>query len=212
MDKLAEEIWKTILCSLIVTTAIVGFLRYLDQDNWWRIPQKPPYLEKFDNNPLVYYSVENISRKGSPTAGLFFMNTLQKIVDGEHGVFEDVLAGQVLSVKVSAFGHTVRSPSFRLQDREIRHLVFTLKDDKLEFSGSHSRFRNPVMPKALGRDSDQLAIAGVLKLIGSYQPIEKVEAKEKEKKKLRDNDVNDLPGNVNPFENRLPFYMFLHSR
>lgn len=218
MDKLAEEIWKTTLCSLVVTTAIVGLVRYVDQDPWWRIPPKP-YPEKFfDDSPLVYYSIENADEKGSPLAGLFFMNTLQQQVAGKYGVFDDVLPGQVLSLKISILNQATRSPSFRLQEREIRHLFFAYRDNGLEYLGSHSQRREPKYPKVLNLETEKLASANFVKAIENYRPIEAAEAKENEKKSIkdgresRDNYIDNFPGNVNPLADRFPFYMFLHFR
>ncbi|MFH1183054.1 MAG: hypothetical protein V1690_02220 [Candidatus Moraniibacteriota bacterium] len=212
MEKLAEEIWKTTLYSLVVASAVVGLMRYIDHDPWWKISQIP-ISEESENNPLVYYSIINSNDKAGLNAGLFFMNTLQQESADKHGVFEYVLPGQVLSVRVNISNQTIRSPAFRLQEREIRHLVFAYANNKLEYLGSHSRLRELKFSKALNLETEKLASANVLKVIETYQPIEKAEAKEKaEPKKLRDDNIHNFPGNVNPLTDHFPFDIFLHFR
>lgn len=212
MEKLAEDIWKTILYSLVVASAVVGLMRYADQDPWWQINQIS-ISEEPENNPLVYYSIINSDDKTSAQAGLFFMNTLQQKSVGLHGVFENILPGQALSLLISSANQTVRIPAFRLQEREIRHFVFAFRNNKLEYLSSHSRIRELKYPHVLNLEENKLASANVIKIIENYQPIEKAEAKEKvELKKLRDDNVHDFSRNINPFADHFPFDIFLHFR
>lgn len=214
MENLGEEIWKTTLYSLVVASAVVGLMRYIDQDPWWKLNQIP-LSEESEKSPLVYYSIINANERDSASAGLFFMNTLQKVSLGKHGTFENTYPGQILSVNINYANQTIRSPSFRLQEREIRHLVFTYDNNGLQYLGSHSRKRDLKLTKAFNFETEKLVSANILKAIENYQPIEQAAAKEKlpiEDQKLRDNNVNDFPGNINPLADHFPFYIFLHSR
>lgn len=229
MDNLAEDIWKTTLYSLVVASAVVGLMRYIDQDPWWQINQFT-ISEESENNPLVYYSIKNSNDETSFKAGLFFMNTLQQRSSGLHGAFENVLPGQALSLIINFSDQSIRIPAFRLQEREIRHFVFAYQDNKLEYLGSHSRLREVKYPRVLNLEENKLASANVLKVIENYQPIEKVEAKENIKTSATggslpgrqagasggqdsgNNDIHNFPRNINPLTNHFPFDIFLHFR
>jgi len=177
MEKLAEDIWKTIWCSLAAAVAIVGFLRYLDQDRWWQTNLNL-YPEEYENGPLIYYHIQGIDKYGY--AELFVNNVPQETVGGEYGVFRNVLSGQIVSLKVFADGKELFSPVFRLQEREIRLLTFEKKNGALAFLSAHSRIKNAstgniaIFKQSEKEDLFQLAI---LREIENYKPVAEAEAK-----------------------------------
>jgi len=189
MSKLAEEIWKIIWCSLVVVTISIGFLRYRDNDHWWEI-NRATDLEEYENNPLLYYSIKGIDSNSAVSAELFVINTSQKKLEGNCGVFDNILPGQIVSVRIFSGDRSIRSPSFRLQNREIRHLTFAIDKEKnqLAYAGDHSRLRK-ISPPALYRSGAESAPA-VLN-IENYNPLKEAAAKENPKKAVEDNNVED---------------------
>lgn len=139
MERLAEDIWRAIWCSLAVAVAIVGFLRYFDQDRWWETNLNL-YPEEYENGPLVYYHIQGIDKDGY--AELFINNVPQETAWGEYGVFRNVLPGQIVSLRIFADGQILFSPVFRLEEREIRLLTFEKQDGSLGYLGNHSRIKN----------------------------------------------------------------------
>lgn len=180
MENLGEEIWKTIIYSLVVSSIIVGFLRYINEDHWWNIPQKPN-SEESENSPLLYYSIKNDQDHDSGSAVLFVRNTLQEELVGNNGVFDNIIPGQIVSIKVTASGQSIQIPPFLVQEREIRHIVFEQNDDGLTFLGDYSRQRRVPLPKLAVFNQDQenkLFQLDILKEIENYNPVEEAKAKE----------------------------------
>jgi len=193
MPQLAEEIWKTIWWSLIVATIITGFLRYFDNDRWWE-NRENENLKEYESNSLVYYSVKGIKLNSAVSAELFVKNIPQEKLIGNHGVFENILPGQIVSIKVISKDRMIRCPSFRLQDREIRHLTFTFDEEKnqLAYEKDCSRSRK-LPPPALYRSGTESALA--ILNIENYKPLEEAAAKETplkivDAKNNKNNNVN----------------------
>ena len=161
MERLAEDIWRAIWCSLAVAVAIVWFLRYFDQDRWWETNLNL-YPEEYENGPLVYYHIQGIDKDGY--AELFINNVPQETAWGEYGVFRNVLPGQIVSLRIFADGQILFSPVFRLEEREIRLLTFEKQDGSLGYLGNHSRIKNTyaariaVLTPNIKEDLFQLAI------------------------------------------------------
>lgn len=188
MDKLAEDIWKTIWFSLAVTTVIIVFMRYFSNDRWWEVNS----FSKSDsreyenlNSPLIYFAIKDSANDSVANAELFIKNTPQEEYFGNNGVFENILPGQIASIRISSNGRTVRSPAFRLQDREIRLLVFDQTADGLEYLGSRSRLRRVPVPALAVFDQDReenLFQMDIVREIENYKPLEEASAKEQDKK------------------------------
>lgn len=189
MSKLAEDIWKATWCSLITLVVIVGFLRYMNEDRWWEI-DKITNSEEYENNPLVYYSVKGSDNDPLINAELIVKNTPQEKQEGNNGVFGNFLSGQVVSVRAFRGSQSIRSPSFRTRDREIRHLIFEIKDNELAYAGSHSRLRRISPPSLVvfnsGKEKDLFQL-DILKEIENYRPLQEAEAKEDKKIALTQN-------------------------
>jgi len=217
MERLAEDIWKSIWCSLAATVAIVGFLRYFDQDHWWQINTNL-YPEEYENGPLVYYNIKGVDKSGY--AELFINNVPQEMAWGEYGVFRNVLPGQIVSLRVFADGRTLFSPVFRLEDREIRLLTFEDQGSGLAYLGSHSRVkvtsaRNIAVLEPNNKE-DLLQLA-ILKEIEDYKPVAEVEAKVENKnaegEAAPDNQVENLNSpNRNLFLYLASFYKNLEKQ
>lgn len=183
MEKLAEDIWKAVLCSLVAMIAIVGFMRFIDQEKWWRIEEdyKP---EEYENNPFVYYQVANSEEKQQASAQLFVRNIFQEEFFGNSGLFNNILPGQILSVRIKFGEQSVLSPVFRLKDREVRLLKFKYDNDKLTYLGSYSRYKKNAGNKIMvldQRNVENLFQMDILKGIENYKPFEEAVAKEEDK-------------------------------
>jgi|WetSurMetagenome_2_1015567.scaffolds.fasta_scaffold312302_1 hypothetical protein len=177
MEKLAEDIWKTIWCSLAAAVVIVGFLRYFDADRWWEINPNF-YPEEYENGPLVYYNIKGVDKTGY--AELSINNVPQERVWGNYGVFKNVLPGQIVSLRVSVNGQILSSPVFRLQDREIRLLKFEDQESDIAYLGHHSRIKNTLIANLTvfkQNDKEDLFQLAILKEIENYKPFEEAYAK-----------------------------------
>ncbi len=145
MEKLAEDIWKALLFSLIFLASIVGILRYVESEDWWRVGKIAKESER--GSPLVYYSVKGVGNDLVPTVDLYIKNTIQDEQIGRYGTFENLLPGQSASVKITIGNQSIRSPSFILGDREIKSLVFNASEKELVYVGCFSRIREVIFPK-----------------------------------------------------------------
>lgn len=188
MEKIVEDIWKTTWLSLASVVVIIGITRYLANDRWWEIDGQPAQtLEEYESSlrPLVHYAIKNPDKNSFINTELIIKNIPQDEQSGENGTFENVLAGQVMYLKLNSGGQTVRSPVFRLQDREIRLLIFERIDKKMVYRESRSRIRKPPVPTFSvldERKEKHLFQMDIIRGIENYKPFEEVSAKEPEKK------------------------------
>lgn len=217
MEKLVEDIWKSLWFSLATVTVILGFMRYLSNDRWWEVNAVPNSIlgeSEKSVNPLVYYTIKNSNNNKFINAELFIKNTPQAEYFGQNGVFENILPGQVASVRLNTKEGSVRSPAFRLQDREIRLLTFQYENGKLTYSGSHSRLRKtPASNLAVLDQSKEESLfqIDILREIESYKPLEEVAAKEEVKKVAepaaeKEVEKKNLFFNKNKFQFNLELY------
>ena len=220
MEKLTEDIWKAILCSLVAIVAIVGFMRYIDQDKWWEI-EKISKLEEYENNPLVYYYVINSSQDKQASAKLFIRNTFQEDFFGNYGLFNNVLPGQIVSVQINFGDQSILSPVFRLRDKEIRLLKFEYGNNRLAYLGSYSRYQKNTGNRLAVLDQsnmENLFQMDILKKIENYSPLEEAAAKEEDKKivavpKTKENNTeNNLLKNIKFQLNPLLYSQFFRER
>lgn len=169
MDKLVSDIWKAIFSSLIVTTVIIGGMRYLEKEEWWKIYK----LEDPDpTGPFVFYSVKGVDEKDIVTSHLFIGNALQKSATGKYGSFASIYPGQAVSLQINCGGHSMRIPYFTARDREIKHFSFEYQNGELKYLGSSFRIIKNSPPRGIALNPKSQNI------FADYKPLETAEAKE----------------------------------
>jgi hypothetical protein len=171
MDKMAEDIWKGVLSSIIVTAIILGGMRYYEGEGWWRINQiKDP--DQF--GPLIFYSIRGVGNNDTVSSKIFIKNVPQKISFGQYGSFENLYSGQSAVVEVNVNGQTIRSPSFIIKYREIKNLSFLYAEGEVKYQGSSERIRKfyPFRTVKLPPENNDV--------FSNYSPLGTAEAKEKE--------------------------------
>lgn len=171
MTKLAEEIWKTALFSLIIFGSMIGFFRYAEKDSWWLISDV--LIKKDKDSPIIYYSIKNLEEATDLKVSLFVKNHIQEEKQQNFGVFENVFPGQSLSLRVSMGEKSIRTPSFILKNREIKNFSFLIEDEKLVYLGNNSRFKKIEPPVFANFSQEQ----DILKAMG-VNLFEEVKAKE----------------------------------
>jgi len=219
MEKLTEDIWKALMFSLVTIVAVVGFMRYIDQNKWWEI-EKISKLEEHENNPLIYYYVINESREKQANAKLFIRNTFQEEFFGDYGLFNNILPGQMVSVRINFGNQSILSPVFRLRNKEIRLLKFKYENNKLVYLGSYSRYQKNTGNKIAvldQSDMENLFQMDILKEIENYKPLEEAAAKEENKKivivpEIKENTESNLLKNSKLQFNPLLYSQFFQER
>jgi len=178
MEKLAEEIWKTILFSLLLVVGVISFLRYTENDAWWKINDNQNKREA--DSPLVYYSIRDLKENESLKVSLFVRNYIQEEKTENFGVFENLISGQAVALKISLGDQSMRSPSFILKNREIKNFTFSLVDGKLAYLGSSSRFKE-ITPPVFVKFADEQNILKELgiDLFGGFDLMGEVRAEER---------------------------------
>jgi len=196
MAKLAEEIWKTIVFSLILVTVVLSVLHYLERENWWKLEITN---EDATKTPLVYYFVKGEENNTETKADLLVKKNIQEEKVGSVGVFENLLPGQSFSLKINSGNHTIRTPSYIIEDREIKLLVFEKVGEELVFVKSSSRKRKANFPQAINFDSSENLLSKIEKaLIENYNPVGR-EAKAKGQKEFAQNEKKTERENFNNF-------------
>ncbi|MBM3255860.1 MAG: hypothetical protein FJZ04_00090 [Candidatus Moranbacteria bacterium] len=181
MDKLIEDIWKSVLSSLIVTTIILGGMRYFEREDWWKIDKKE---DPDQSGPLVFYTVKGVNKDSDVSAQIFVKNIPQENALGRYGSFENIFPGQSVNIEIGVKGQTTRSPSFFVKNREIKNLSFLYENGKLEYQGESKRIRKyyPFRAVRINPKESNIPWAYAFAFDSSklfYPPLETASAKER---------------------------------
>jgi len=216
MEKLVDDIWKTTWSSLIMLIVILGVMRYFEEDHWWQV-EKNFQPEEYKNNSFVYYSVKNQNKNELVSAELFVKNVLQKKSFGEYGVFEGILPGQTISVRIRSGEQSILTPVLRIREGEIRNLIFEKQDGKLIYLGN--RFRTiKVIPSKIAllqqNGKENLVQLDIRKEIENYKLVEEVMANEdpKEKESVKQVVAKENNGNIFLTKNKFFTNLLLYSQ
>lgn len=178
MGNIAEEIWKIIVWSLAISAISISLLHYIKDDKWWRMEVKGS--EESEKGPLIFYSIKGMGNDEEILVELYIKNTLQEYSKEIRGVFDKILPGQTVFLKVRYRGESAFSPAFIVKDREIKHLTFKKNVESVNFLRSSARQRETSLVKK--NNFNENPVVEFFAKIEKYRPLERASAKETKKK------------------------------